>query len=214
MTHPKLLFARRAGFSFLILMAAILTGCQTSPTAPPLSADISSATPEFDYLIGPGDRLNIFVWRNPDVSVNNIPVMPDGKISSPLVGEIVASGKTPAQLGDDIESVLAEVIKQPLVTVTVINYVGGYEQQVRVVGEATAPAALPYSTDMTLLDVMIAVGGLTEFAAGNKATIVRRVNGGEKLYNVRLDDLLKGGDISANVRVAPGDILVIPESLF
>ena len=127
---------------------------------------------------------------------------------------MMASGKTPKELADDIEVVLGEVIKNPLVTVTVTNYIGGYNQQVRVVGEATTPRALPYNNDMTLLDVMIAVGGLTEFAAGNRAVIVRKMDGVEKQYNVRLEDLLKGGDISANVKVAPGDIIVIPESLF
>lgn len=199
----------------ILLFVALTSGCQTFNNSNVLSVDqMVDSGADFDYLIGPGDRLNIFVWRNPDVSANGIPVMPDGRISSPLVGDLVATGKTPIQLAKEIEEILAEVIKNPLVTVTVVQYVGEYKQQVRVVGEATTPRALPYNSNMTLLDVMIAVGGLTEFAAGNKATIVRQSDGVEKQYNVKIEDLLKGGDIKANVKVAPGDIIVIPESLF
>ena len=213
--HYKRLSLSKVNLLVLTLLTLFIAGCGSLSRQDSLSADNLPATaPDFNYLIGPGDRLNVFVWRNPDVSVTNIPVMPDGRISSPLVGDMIASGKTPIQLAKDIEEVLAEVIKNPLVTVTVTNYVGGYEQQVRVVGEATTPRALPYNNDMTLLDVMIAVGGLTEFAAGNKAIIVRNVSGAEQQFNVKLEDLIKGGDISANVKVAPGDIIVIPESLF
>ncbi len=198
-----------------VLLTLTIAGCGSLGGEHALSADkLPAATPEFDYLIGPGDSLNIFVWRNPDVSVTGIPVMPDGRISTPLVGDMTASGKTPIQLAKDIEEVLSEVIKNPLVTVTVARYVGGYAQQIRVVGEAATPSALPYSNGMTLLDVMIAVGGLTEFAAGNRASLVRKVNGAEQQFKLRLEDLLKGGDIKANVKVAPGDIIVIPESLF
>lgn len=205
----------RAKLLIVVLLTLILTGCASLNRQDLLSVDnLPTIAPEFNYLIGPGDSLNVFVWRNPDVSVLNIPVMPDGRISTPLVSDMIASGKTPVQLAKDIEEVLQEVIKNPLVTITVTNYVGGYQQQVRVVGEATTPIALPYNNGMTLLDVMIAVGGLTEFAAGNRASIVRKVDGSEQQFKVRLEDLLKGGDISANVRVAPGDIIVIPESLF
>ncbi|MFQ5686359.1 MAG: XrtA/PEP-CTERM system exopolysaccharide export protein, partial [Candidatus Scalindua sp.] len=160
--------------------------------------------------------LQIFVWRNPDLSTTKepIPVRPDGRISSPLVEDMVASGKTPSQLARDIEKVLAQYIKEPLVTVTIMRFVGGFQQQIRVVGEAAEPRALPYRRNMSLLDVMIAVGGLTEFAAGNKASIVRNVNGQQKQIKVRLEDLIKGGDISANIPMFPGDIVVIPESLF
>ena len=214
MKHKRSLFSRMNLFA-LVLLTLFMTGCGSFNRQDILSADnLPATTPDFDYLIGPGDRLNIFVWQNPEVSVNGIPVMPDGRISAPLAGDMKANGKTPIQLAKDIEEVLAEVIKNPLVTVTVVNYVGGYEQQVRVVGEATTPKALPYNDNMTMLDVMIAVGGLTQFAAGNKAIIVRQVNGTEQHFNVKLEDLLKGGDINANVRVAPGDIIVIPESLF
>lgn len=174
----------------------------------------TEVTTEYDYIIGPGDRLNIFVWKNPDISVPSIPVRPDGRISSPLVEDMIAGGKTPTQLADDIEEVLGEFVRRPLVTVTVVEFLGEYDQQVRVVGEAAVPRALSYRKDMTVLDVMIAVGGLTEFAAGNKASIVRKKGGEQKQVNVRLEDLLRGGDISANVRIMPGDIIIIPESLF
>ena len=199
----------------LISTTLLVSGCeffqyQGQMTEPESSIELL----DYNYTIGPGDRLNIFVWRNPDVSVTGIPVRPDGRISSPLVEDIIAIGKTPTELANDIKEVLAKVIKDPFVTVTVIDFVGGYDQQIRVVGEATTPSALQYRSNMSILDVMIAVGGLTEFAAGNKTTIVRTTNGDETHFNVRLEDLLKGGDITANVKVYPGDIIVIPESLF
>ena len=214
MPNATLLFSRKKLLA-VVLLTLLVSGCELLSRQDSLPADDLYATvPDFNYLLGPGDRLNVFVWRNPEVSANGIAVMPDGRISSPLVGDMKAIGKTPIQLAKDIEEVLAEVIKNPLVTVTVTRFVGGYEQQVRVIGEATTPKALPYNNNMTMLDVMIAVGGLTQFAAGNKAIIVRQVNGTEQHFNVKLEDLLKGGDINANVRVAPGDIIVIPESLF
>ncbi len=165
------------------------------------------------YLIGPGDSLNIFVWRNPDLSTS-VPVRPDGRITIPLVEDLQASGKTPTQLARDIEKALAKYVKDPLVTVMVTGFVGPYSQQIRVVGEATRPQALPYRDRMTLLDVMIAVGGLTEFAAGNRARLIRIVDGEQQVMELRLDDLLKDGDISANIPMLPGDTLIIPESWF
>lgn len=202
------------GFYPIVLLTVVLaSGCggvQTQSSRKP----VASSPSNYDYTIAPGDRLNIFVWKNPDVSVQGIPVMPDGRISSPLVENMMASGKTPTQLARDIETVLSKFIRGPYVTVTVIDFVGDYSQQVRVVGEATSPSAIPYRNNMTLLDVMIAVGGLTEFAAGNRASIVRSVNGQSRKIKVRLEDLVKGGDISANMNVAPGDVIVIPESLF
>ena len=165
------------------------------------------------YLIGPGDSLNIFVWRNPDLSTT-VPVRPDGRITIPLVEDLPASGKTPSQLARDIERELAKYVKDPMVTVMVTGFVGPYSQQVRVVGEAAKPQALPYRANMTVLDVMIAVGGLTEFAAGNRARLVRMVDGHQQILELRLDDLLKEGDISANVPMMPGDTLIIPESWF
>lgn len=180
------------------------------PTLPPA---VHQHNVETNYLIGPGDTLNIFVWRNPEVSVT-IPVRPDGKISTPLVDDMKASGKTPTQLARDMEKVLSKYIQDPVVTVMVTNFIGPYRQQIRVVGDAVKPQAIAYRNGMTLLDVVIAVGGLTEFASGNDATIVRMVDGKQKQYHVRLDDLIKDGDITANVNMMPGDILIVPESWF
>lgn len=165
------------------------------------------------YLIGPGDQIQIYVWRNPEVSTS-VPVRPDGKVTSPLVEDMVAVGKTPTQLARDIEKVLGAYIRDPVVSVIVAGFGGPYSQQIRVVGQAAKPQTLPYKENMSLLDVMIAVGGLTEFAAGNKATIVRVVKDKQKHIKVRLDNLIKKGDISANIAVLPGDILIIPESWF
>lgn len=168
---------------------------------------------DYQFLIGPGDELQIFVWRNPEVS-QTVTVRPDGKITMPLVEDLQASGKTSTQLARDIEAVLETYIRQPIVSVIVSGGVGPYAEQVRVVGQATKPQALSYREQMTLLDLMILVGGTTEFAAGNNATLVRVVNGEQKQFRVRIDDLLKDGDISANVDILPGDVLIIPESWF
>jgi polysaccharide export outer membrane protein len=196
----------------ILLFAILLGGCAYRPADIPM-AQLTN-TDDYVYTIAPGDRLNIFVWRNEDISVSNIPVMPDGRISTPLVEQMVASGKTPAQLADDIEQALSRLITDPHVTVTVINFEGSYAQTVRVVGEAAVPSAIPYRNGMSLLDVIIAVGGLTEFAAGNRATIVRNQDGRQEKFRVRLEDLVKRGDLGANTRMVPGDILIIPESLF
>jgi polysaccharide export outer membrane protein len=194
------------------LLALMLgAGCSTSKTYPPLDDTANSI--ETPYLIGPGDTIQISVWRNPDLSVT-IPVRPDGKMSSPLVEDLWASDKTATQLARDIEKVLAKYVRNPVVTVIVTNFGGVYRQQVRVIGEATTPQALPYRENMTLLDVMIAVGGITDFAAGNKASVVRRNGSGSQQFGVRLKDLVKGGDLSANVAMRPGDILIIPQSYF
>jgi len=163
------------------------------------------------YLIGPGDNLDIFVWRNEDISIS-VPVRPDGRISTPLVEEMMAAGKTPSQLARDIEKALSKYIKTPVVTVIVTNFVGTFGNQIRVVGQAAKPQALPYREDISLLDVMIEVGGLTEFAAGNRAKIIRRHNGKTTEIPVRLQDLLEDGDITANRLMRPGDVLIIPES--
>ena len=192
-------------------LSILMTACGNQSVTKVTQA---SAQNTFSYKIAPGDRINIFVWKNPDVSVSNIPVMPDGRISSPLVEDMVASGKTPTMLANDIERVLGKYIRDPYVTVTVVSFVGEFNQQVRVIGEAAAPSAIPYRGNMTLLDIMISVGGLTEYAAGNRAKIVRIVNGKTIEMKVRIDDLVKGGDISANVNIEPGDIIVIPEALF
>jgi polysaccharide export outer membrane protein len=144
----------------------------------------------------------------------NFPVRPDGKMTMNLVEDIQASGKTPTQLARDIEKALAKYIQEPIVTVIVAGGIGPFDQQIRVVGEAATPQALNYREKMSLVDLMISVGGLTDFAAGNKAYILRTVDGKQERLGVRLEDLLKGGDISANVEIRPGDVLVVPESLF
>ena len=187
----------------------LLGGC-ASPAAPSQAA-LAPVNP--DYLIGPGDSVNIIVWRNPEVSMS-VPVRPDGKITTPLVEDLPAAGKTSTQLARDIEQALAKFIQQPVVTVIVTNFVGNFNEQIRVIGQAARPQALPYRRDMSLMDVLIAVGGVTEFAAGNKATIVRTIEGKQEKLPVRLDSLLKDGDISANVMMRPGDILIVPESFF
>jgi polysaccharide export outer membrane protein len=191
------------------ILTALLAACATPayPPAPP-SVDTSGYT----YIIGAGDTVNIIVWRNPELSMS-VPVRPDGKVSAPLVEEVVAQGKTPVQLARDIEKVLATYVRDPVVTVLVNGFVGPYSEQIRVVGAAARPQALPYKSKMTVLDVMIAVGGLTDFANGNKATILR-TSEGNKQYSVRLRDLIKYGDVSANVDMKPGDILIIPQSYF
>ncbi len=168
---------------------------------------------DYEYVIGPGDVIEIFVWNNPEIS-RSVPVRPDGRISAPLVDEIFASGKTPTQLARDIEKSLSNYVKDPLVTVMVGGFTGRFDQQIRVVGEATNPISIPYRQDMTLLDAIIAAGGITEFAAGNRAVIVRNVDGTPITGSVRIDDLLQDGDISANVALRPGDILIIPEAWF
>jgi polysaccharide biosynthesis/export protein len=162
--------------------------------------------------VGPGDTLNISVWRNPELSLT-VPVRPDGKVSTPLVEELVAQGRTTTEIARELEKILGKYVRDPVVTVIVTGFVGPYSEQIRVVGEAAKPQFLPYKQKMTVMDVMIAVGGLTEFAAGNSATIVRTSDGGKR-YSVRLRDLLKGGDISANVEMLPGDVLIIPQSWF
>ncbi|MCM8922282.1 MAG: polysaccharide export protein [Candidatus Thiodiazotropha sp.] len=165
------------------------------------------------YVIGPGDTLNVFVWGDSELSTEVV-VRPDGLITTPLVEDMPASGKTPTDLARALEGRLSKFVKSPKVTVSVTNFVGRYTEQVRVVGQASQPQSINYREGMTLLDAIIAVGGLTEFAAGNKATIVRKVNGKTTQYRVRLDDLIREGDISANVKMLPGDVLIIPETWF
>lgn len=196
-----------------MLLAMLVSGCtlldrrEEAPATMPAGSD-------YTYLIGPGDSLGIFVWRNPDLTVGSVPVRPDGKITIPLVEDLQASGRTSTELARDVEEALSQYIREPLVTVTVNGFVGEYSEQVRVVGQATRPATIPYRRDMSVLDVMVAVGGLTDFAAGNKASIIRVEDGAQKQYRVRLDDLIRDGDISANVHLRPGDIVIIPEAWF
>ncbi|MGB9493935.1 MAG: XrtA/PEP-CTERM system exopolysaccharide export protein [Azonexus sp.] len=184
-----------------------MVACSTYPPAP-----VASASADYNYIIGPGDNLNIVVWRNPELSMN-VPVRPDGKISAPLIDDLQAMGKDPSTLSRDIEKELGKFIRDPVVTVIVTSFIGPYSEQIRVVGEAAKPQTLPYKQKMTVLDVMIAVGGITDFADGNRATILRPSENNAQ-YSVRLKDLVKRGDVSANVDMKPGDILIIPQSWF
>jgi len=189
----------------------MLSGCASDPGT---TYDAkNSQFSETDYVIGAGDAINVIVWRNPEVSIV-VTVRPDGKISTPLVEDIVADGKTPSVLAREIESKLSKFIQSPVVTVVVTSFSGPYSEQVRVIGQAAKPQALAYRHGMTIMDVIIGVGGITEFASGNKATIIRNVDGNQQKINVRLNDLIKDGDISANMPVRPGDILLIPQSFF
>jgi polysaccharide export outer membrane protein len=202
--------ARRFGaVAAMTLLAGLLAACSSMkyPPAPP-----DAATPDYKYLIGSLDTLSIIVWRNPELSLT-VPVRPDGRISTPLVEDLVALGRNPTDLARDIEKALGKYTRDPVVTVVVTTFVGASSEQIRVIGEATRPAAIPYRQKMTLLDVMIAVGGLTDFADGNSAVLVRGKDDG-KPYGVRLKDLVKRGDISANVEVRPGDVLIIPQGWF
>lgn len=209
--------ATKRGFATSLLAALVaavlLGGCASrnkNPELPTATGDAEYAT---RYRIAPGDTVEIFVWRNPEVSTS-VPVRPDGLLSAPLLEEIPAAGKTPAELARDLERELATYLRDPLVTVIVNGFVGTYREQIRVVGEASEPRALLYRDSMTLLDLMIAVGGLTEFADGNNATLVRRVDGTQEQFRLRIDDLIRDGDISANVDMQPGDIVIVPEAWF
>ncbi len=188
-----------------------LSGCATQhPLLPSATGQERYST---KYRVAPGDSVQLFVWRNPEVSTT-VPVRPDGFLSAPLLEDIPAAGKTPTELARDIEEELSVYLREPLVTVIVNGFVGIYSEQIRIVGEASEPQALLYRDEMTLLDVMIAVGGLTDFADGNAATIVRVEDGESNQYTVFVEDLIKDGDITANVDMKPGDILIIPEAWF
>jgi polysaccharide biosynthesis/export protein len=190
----------------LVLM---LAGCGTS--YPPLPQ--SERAVDAPYLIGPGDTLNVVVWRSPELSLI-VPVRPDGKVTTPLVEDLRASGKTTTQLAREMEQVLSKYVQRPVVTVIVTTFAGPYSQQIRVIGEAAKPQALPYRENMTLLDVMIAVGGITDFAAGNRASILRTEGSKTHQFGVLLSDLVRSGDLRANVAMRPGDVLIIPQSFF
>ncbi|MCU7369785.1 polysaccharide export protein [Paucibacter sp. O1-1] len=203
--------SRGLGLALLVAAAGLVAGCASNSSKYP-AAPVSAATQDYSYIVGAGDNLNIIVWRNPELSMS-VPVRPDGKISTPLVDEMVAQGKNSVEIARDIEKQLGRYVRDPVVTVIVTGFVGPFSEQIRVLGEAAKPQFLPYKQKMTLLDVMIAVGGLTDFAAGNQATILRSSEG-NKQYSVRLTDLIKRGEVSANVEMRPGDILIIPQSLF
>lgn len=192
----------------IAVSASIFTGCASNYPAAPSAA----ASADYNYIIGPGDNVNIQVWRNPELSMS-VPVRPDGKVTGPLVEDLVAMGKNPTALARDMEKELSKFIRDPVVTVIVTGFVGPYSEQIRVIGEAAKPQTLPYKQKMTVLDVMIAVGGITDFADGNGATILRTSENNAQ-YSVRLKDLVKRGDVSANVEMKPGDVLIIPQSWF
>jgi polysaccharide export outer membrane protein len=197
----------------LLTLVALVTGCSSARMSRETAPEVEGRSHSSEYLIGPGDVLQVFVWRNPEISVT-VPVRPEGKISTPLVEDMMAAGKTPTRLARDIERVLSRYIKSPVVTVIVTDFVGTFGEQIRVVGQAANPQSLAYRSNMTLLDVMIEVGGLTEYAAGNRAKIIRKVGERETKIAARLEDLLQQGDIGANVKMMPGDILIIPEAWF
>ena len=211
---------RYRGFSAIacaVCTSVALSGCTTAGGGelPPASYVATQEQPSEEYVIGPLDQLNIFVWRNPELSAK-VQVRPDGRITTPLISDMPAVGKTPAMLADDMKLALSEYIRDPIVSVIVENFSGTFSQQVRVVGATEKPAAIPYRANMTVLDAMIAVGGLSEFAAGNRAKLVRydRKSGRQVEYKLRLSSLLKNGDSRANVRLQPGDVIIIPESMF
>ena len=197
--------------SLLFVTATLIAACATGGNTPTLPVNQLPASS--DYIIAPGAVLNVFIWQHPDLSTT-VPVRPDGKISTPLVEDMPAAGKTPTQLARDMEVVLATYIRQPTVNIIVQQATAYFDQQIRVVGQAANPQALPYREGMTLVDVMIAVGGLGEFAAGNRAKLVRQTADGPVEAIVRLDDLLNSGDMSQNVAVQPGDTIIIPEARF
>lgn len=200
------------------LASVVLTGCAggaSGPELPPASFVALQEGPGEEYVIGPLDQLTIFVWRNPELGAK-VQVRPDGRITTPLITDMPAVGKTPSMLAEDIRLQLSQFIEEPLVSVIVNEFAGTFSQQVRIVGATEKPASIPYRANMTLLDAMIAVGGLSEFAAGNRARLIRfdKASGRQREYKVRLGDLLKKGDSKANVMLMPGDVIIIPESMF
>lgn len=212
---------RRFARAGVVLAVAAMAGCSSTPTYPPAPVQAPPPVPVdarisgWNYLLGPGDSVNVFVWRNPEVS-GSFPIRPDGKMTMNLIEDLQAAGKTPTQLARDIEKALSRYIQEPIATVIVAGGIGPYNQQIRVLGEAETPQAMGYREGMSLVDVMIAVGGLSEFANGNKAYISRIVkeDGTREQFGVRLEDLIRDGDSTANVEIRPGDVLVIPESWF
>ncbi|MXO74159.1 polysaccharide export protein [Altererythrobacter aerius] len=212
--------SRRLPILAILAAATIaLPGCvSTGPAGELPSASFVAAQegPGEDYVIGPLDELTINVWRNPELSAEKIQVRPDGRITTPLVNDMPAVGKTPAALSQDIRNQLSQYIEDPLVSVIVTDFSGTFSQQVRVIGATEKPASLPYRANMTVLDAMIAVGGLSEFAAGNKAKLIRfdKETGSQREFALRLGDLLKKGESRANVMLQPGDVIIIPESMF
>jgi polysaccharide export outer membrane protein len=199
--------------SWLVVVPFVIS-CASSPTVqlPPTPSQATAKAVGSDYIIGPGDTLQVFVWRNPELSIA-VPVRPDGKISTPLIENMVAVGKTSPQLARDMEGVLSEYVRSPKVNIIVTTAASAFSL-VKVVGQVTHPTALPYREGMTVLDAILAVGGLSQFASGNRARIVRIENGQEKIIHVKVADLVNSGDVRQNVPLKPGDVLVVPQSLF
>ena len=199
------------------LGALFLVSCAGVESAPSegISREELQTREYADYVIGPYDEIRVLVWQTPELSTD-VRVRPDGRISTPLISDMVAAGKSPSELSDDIENALTQYVRSPQVTVIVTGFSSTFDQQIRVLGEAQQPTAIPYQAGMTVLDVMIAVGGLSEFAAGNRAKLIRlnRETGTQEEYRLRLSDLLKRGDSTANVLLKPGDTISIPESRF
>lgn len=204
-----------------LLFALLMGACTVVAPAAQDAADPGTAVPDpgvaapddQDYLIGPGDTLQVFVWGQPDLSVT-VPVRPDGRVSTPLIEDIEAVGKTPTELAREMEKVLSEFVRTPKVNVIPQKFVGTFGSQIRVLGQVVKPGGVPYRDNMTLLDVIIEVGGLTKFAAGNRATLVRTVDGRTVETRVRLEDLVNRGRIKENVDMRPGDVVIVPEALF
>ena len=207
----------KIAWSNLIFFLTLATlGCSSNSVKLPSATNYDSITTsvnDYQYTIGPGDKLSIFVWRNPDISGSFV-VRPDGKVTTSLVEDIQVSGKTPTSLARQLEEQLSKYINNPRVTVSVNGFKGPLSEQVRVIGEATNPSAINYTERMTLLDLMISVGGLTDFASGNNAKLVRMVSGVQKTFEIRIDDLIKNGEIEENIDMLPGDIIIIPEAWF
>jgi polysaccharide export outer membrane protein len=197
-------------FIAVLAVGLLLAACST--TRYPAAPASASITGDYNYKIGPLDSINIIVWRNPELSTT-VPVRPDGKISTALVTDMQAAGLTAEELSKALKNTMSQYIRDPVVSVIVTTFQGASSETIRIIGEASKPQSIPYRQGMTLLDVMIQVGGLTDFADGNAAVLVRGAEGG-KQYSVRLKDLLKRGDISANVEVRPGDVLIVPQGWF
>jgi polysaccharide biosynthesis/export protein len=195
-----------------LVVSPLFVSCASTPTPAPSPTPTEAKTPDGNYIIGPGDRLEVFVWRNPELSVT-VPVRPDGKISTPLVEDMVAVGKTPPQLARDMEKVLSEYVRAPKVNIIVTTAASAFSL-VKVVGQVQHPSALPYREGMRVLDAILAVGGLTQFASGNRARIVRMENGKETIIHLKVADLVNSGDVSQNALLQPGDVLVVPQSIF
>ncbi|MBV8307460.1 MAG: polysaccharide export protein [Gammaproteobacteria bacterium] len=200
------------GITGWLLLSLLVAGCASAPTPAPAPTPTDTKTPDSNYIIGPGDSLEVFVWRNPELSVT-VPVRPDGKISTPLVEDMVAVGKTPPQLARDMEKVLSEYVRSPKVNIIVTTAASAFSL-VKVVGQVQHPSALPYREGMRVLDAILAVGGLTQFASGNRARIVRVENGKETIIHVKVADLVNSGDVKQNELLKPGDVLVVPQSIF